>query len=64
MLKKGDTIRASSAEELVDISTELERQGYTTDFLYEKDGVKGKWCLIVECPKQAHVSCRRGVKNG
>lgn len=51
MLKKGDTIRASSTEELVDISTELESQGYTTDFLYEKDGMKGKWCVIIKCPK-------------
>ncbi len=51
MLKKGDTIRASSTEELVDISMELESQGYDTEFLYEKDGVKGKWCVIIKCPK-------------
>ena len=51
MLNKGDTIRACSVEELVNISTELESEGYTTDFLYEKDGVKGKWCVIIDCPK-------------
>ena len=23
----------------------------TEQVLYEKDGVKGKWCVIIDCPK-------------
>lgn len=44
--RKGDTIKCSTADELVDLSMALEKEGYTTEFLYEKDGVKGYWLLI------------------
>ena len=46
MLKKGDTIKCSCKEEMIDISCELEEEGYYTDFMYEKDGEKGFWVVI------------------
>ena len=47
-LKKGDTIKCHNAEEIINLSTELEKNGYTTDFVYEKDGVKGLWLEIIK----------------
>lgn len=47
MLKVGDTIQCSDANEMVDYMTELAKNGIYTDFLYEKDGEKGYW-LVVE----------------
>lgn len=45
MLKKGDTIKCSK-DEIVDVMMELEKEGVTTDFLYEKDGEKGYWLVV------------------
>lgn len=46
MLKVGDTIKCSSAEEAVNHMTALEKEGVETDFLYEKDGEKGIWLEV------------------
>ena len=48
MLKKGDTIKCHDEEEIIYLSTVLEKEGYTTDFLYEKDGEKGLWLEIIK----------------
>lgn len=47
MLKVGDTIKCADAEDCINTMNELEKEGITTDFMYEKDGVKGLW-LVVE----------------
>lgn len=47
MLKVGDTIKCSDANEMVDYMTELAKNGIYTDFMHEKDGEKGYW-LVVE----------------
>ena len=47
MLKVGDTIKCHDKEEMVNLMTELEKEHITTDFMYEKDGIKGLW-LVVE----------------
>lgn len=47
MLKIGDTIKCHDKEEMVDLMMELEKENITTDFMYEKDGIKGLW-LVVE----------------
>ena len=47
MLKVGDTIQCHDADDMIHIMTELAKENITTDFMYEKDGVKG-WWLVVE----------------
>lgn len=47
MLKVGDTIKCHDADDMIRTMTELEKENITTDFMYEKDGVKGLW-LVVE----------------
>ena len=47
MLQVGDTIQCHDKEEMVNLMTELEKENITTDFMYEKDGIKGLW-LVVE----------------
>ena len=47
MLKIGDTIQCHDADDMIRTMTELEKENITTDFLYEKDGIKGLW-LVVE----------------
>jgi len=45
MLNAGDTIKCSNAMEIIDVMQALEKEGYSTDFLYEKDGKKGLWIV-------------------
>ena len=47
MLQVGDTIKCHDADDMILTMTELEKENITTDFMYEKDGVKGLW-LVVE----------------
>lgn len=47
MLKVGDTIRCADADDMINTMTVLAEEDIFTDFLYEKDGVKGFW-LVVE----------------
>ena len=37
----------NDADDMIRTMTELEKENITTDFMYEKDGVKGLW-LVVE----------------
>ena len=48
MFKKGDTIKFSDKEELICVMNKLEKEGYITDFLFEKDGEKGLWLEITK----------------
>jgi len=50
MLKVGDTIKCCK-EAIVDVMMELENEGITTDFMYEKDGEEGYWLVVTRvCP--------------
>lgn len=51
MLNVGDTIQCSDRDELLAIDQELIKEGYQTDFMYEKDGEKGLWLVIERAPK-------------
>ena len=46
-LKVGDTIKCSTADEMVEVSEELMKSDIMTDFMYEKDGEKGYWLIVV-----------------
>ena len=37
---------------MVNISMELDHEGIDNDFLYEKDGQKGLWLVVVDIKKQ------------
>ena len=47
VLKSGDTIKCSDAEDMIKTMNELEQQDIQTDFLYEKDGEKGYYLEIL-----------------
>ena len=51
-LQVGDTIRCHDKNEKVNISMELAHEGIDNDFLYEKDGQKGLWLVVVDIKKQ------------
>lgn len=46
-LKKGDTIQCRDKDDMVDTFMNLAREGIDTDFMYEKDGEKGLWLVVV-----------------
>lgn len=46
-LKKGDTIKCKDKDDMVNTFMELQKVGVDTDFLYEKDGEKGLWLIVV-----------------
>lgn len=48
MLKVGDTIKCHDKDEMIDLMHELEKENIETDFMYEKDGVKGLWLVVVK----------------
>ena len=47
-LKIGDTIQCNSIDEMIDVMQELEYSSIHTDFMYEKDGEKGFWLVVVK----------------
>lgn len=47
VLKSGDTIKCSDAEDMIKTMNELEKENIHTDFLYEKDVEKGYWLEIL-----------------
>ena len=51
-LQVGDTISCHDKDEMVNISIELDNEGIDNDFLYEKDGQKGLWLVVVDIKKQ------------
>lgn len=52
MLKIGDTIKCASKDDAVDTMQNLAKEGIDTDFLYEKDGIKGIWLIVCKIEKQ------------
>jgi hypothetical protein len=44
--KAGDTIRCHTSEEMHNKVEYLKKLGIRADYLYEKDGVEGKWVII------------------
>ena len=56
VLKKGDTIKCYDEKEIISLMGELEKEGYMTDFLYEKDGQKGLWLEITKGIRKKHES--------
>jgi len=46
-LKKGDTIKCKDKDDMANTFMELQKVGVDTDFLYEKDGEKGFWLVVV-----------------
>lgn len=50
-LKKGETIGCSDPDDLIKVMTDLQEAGVLTDFLYEKDGVKGYWLIVTKIEK-------------
>ena len=51
-LNIGDTIKCSTKYEMVQYMYKLQDDGYATDFIYEKDGVKGYWLEVTDTYKQ------------
>lgn len=47
-LKPGDTIKCHDVDEMIELMQELEKEDIHSDFLYEKDDVKGLWLEIVK----------------
>ena len=47
----GDTIKCSNAEEMINVMYELTKEGIDTDFMFEKDGEKGLWLVVVGVEK-------------
>ena len=46
MLKVGDTIKCSTAGEMICLMYDLQKEKIETDFLYSKDGIKGLWLEV------------------
>lgn len=46
-LKKGDTIKCKDKDDMVNTFMQLQKEGVDTDFLYEKDGKKGLWLIVL-----------------
>ena len=47
-MKSGDTIKCADVEDMIHTMQELEKEDIHTDFMYEKDGVKGYWLVVVD----------------
>lgn len=52
MLNVGDTIKCIDAVNGIKTMNVLARNGIETDFLYEKDGVKGIWLVVERVEKK------------
>ena len=48
----GDTIKCHDKAELVRVMAELLKQGIYTDFILEKNGIKGFWLVVEKVEKQ------------
>ena len=51
MLKVGDTIKCANKEDCIRTHDDLQKNGIQTDFMYEKDGVKGLWLEVMKIEK-------------
>ena len=52
MLQIGDTIQCHDADDMIRTMTKLAKENITTNFMYEKDGVKGLWLLVERIGKK------------
>lgn len=48
ILQTGDTIQCSDVEDMIDTSEILAKENIMTDFMYEKDGKKGYWLIVID----------------
>lgn len=48
LTKVGDTIKCHDADDMIRTCTELAKSDIKTDFMYEKDGEKGCWLIVVD----------------
>ena len=48
MLSVGDTIKCSNKWDMIDTMMELAKNDIETEFVFEKDGVKGLWLEVVK----------------
>lgn len=55
-LKKGDTIKCHDKEEMINLMYELQKENIETDFIYEKDGVKGLWLIVTNVVELADTT--------
>lgn len=46
----GDTIKCNDADDMIETMSKLSKDGIESEFLYEKDGIKGLWLEIVAVP--------------
>lgn len=46
--KVGDTIKCVDSHECVEMMMSLSKKGVQTDFVYEKNGIKGLWLVVTE----------------
>ncbi len=51
-MKKGDVIRCTGKEQMVEIDQQLCIEGYTTDFLYQHNGEHGLFIEIIKVPRE------------
>lgn len=45
--KPGETIRCHSNQEMKKVHDDLATLGIRSDYLYEKNGIEGKWIIIM-----------------
>lgn len=50
-LSVGDTMKCANKEDLLNTHNDLAENGIQTDFMYEKDGVKGLWLEVMKIEK-------------
>lgn len=62
-MKKGDTIKCSDKEELINCMQALQEAGIYTDFLYEKDGAKGYWLIVEGIEHDSNNSSTKNSNN-
>ncbi len=43
----GDTIKCNDTDDMIETMSKLLKDGIESEFLYEKDGIKGLWLEIV-----------------
>ena len=48
LLKVGDTIQCYDKDDAVTYMTELAKENIETDFMYEKDGIKGLFLVVTK----------------
>ena len=50
-MKEGDTIKFNDPDDMTNVMHFLAKDGVETDFMYEKDGERGFWLVVVKGDK-------------